>query len=142
MNKSEQIKQNFFKQLFSSNETSDEIVYKSCHPYIVVMKKTPDTITNENRTSITNRLNATYRANMLYVIDIFHKVTSEKINEIQNTSYKNKKLVYKVGSTVQSNFNTNVEDTYGEGIYYFLNKEIAYDYENNIMNGIKKYYYP
>lgn len=111
------------------------IVYKSCHPYIVTLQKLRDTITNEERQDIFDSFNAKYRANKLKVISIKHKLTNEEINSVETTYYEYKKLKYiKDTIVVEKNFNDDLKDPYGEGIYYYKNREIAYFLEIEKFN--------
>ena len=65
------------KEELSEYIDDKKYVYKICGDYIVVLEKLPDTITNENRSNISqiddNKLYAKYRANKLLVKQIINK---------------------------------------------------------------------
>lgn len=111
--------------------------FKSCDPYIVVLQKLENTITNENRQNILDYKCAKFRANYMKTILIIHKYNGTLVEETQNTYYINKLITYKVGEIV------NVDNFYeypfdkvcGAGIHYFRSIKPAYFLEFDI----KKY---
>ncbi len=114
--------------------------YKSCGiNWIVKMEKLPDTITNENRKDVVNKLTAKFRANKLKVTDIFNKFDNTKINEITNSCFT-KQLTYKIGEiVVADNFDPNIDNVCSSGIHYFnsIDPCMFFDIEltsNNITN--------
>jgi antitoxin component YwqK of YwqJK toxin-antitoxin module len=84
-------------------------VYKTCGNYIVVLEKLEDTITNENRSNVSqignNKLYAKYRADKLFVKQIIHKY-----------------------------YLTKCEKVCSSGIHYFLNLKRAFYYEISMEN--------
>jgi antitoxin component YwqK of YwqJK toxin-antitoxin module len=106
-------------------------VYKSCgKEWIIVLEKLIDTITNETRDSVVDKKYSKYRANKLKVLEIKNKYSDEKISELENSVYEEKKLIYKVGEIVEVDDYDNFEyNICAPGIHYFLNEECAYYYE-------------
>jgi hypothetical protein len=116
-------------------------VYKSCAEYVVILKRLPDTVTNENRNNITNKeckLFAKHRGNKFLVEDIFHKFDlANKAYTISNSNFNKSKLEYKIGKVIISDkFDTNLEEVCSNGIHYFLKLECAFYYSlQKIQNG-------
>jgi antitoxin component YwqK of YwqJK toxin-antitoxin module len=105
------------------------LCYKSCSvEWIVVMKKLIDTITNEERESVKNKLFAKHRANKLLVIEIRNKYNKTNIKEIFSSCYK-KKIKYIVGEIIEEEFDKNINNVCSAGIHYFLSEERAFHYE-------------
>jgi hypothetical protein len=107
-------------------------VYKSCAEYVVILERLLDTITNENRNTISNeqfKPFAKYRGNKFLVKDIFHKFDStNKVSSISSSNFE-KKLEYKIGKIIiPDNFDTNLENICSNGIHYFLKLECAFYY--------------
>ena len=123
--------------------TESDLCYKSCGEYIVTMKKLSDTICNESRKGIIDQLHAKFRTDKLLVISIEHKETKETLDKVQNTSYLDKKIWYKVSKEVSvTDYDRDVEVIYGKGIHYFLSRETAFYWDNfNIKDGIFKSWY-
>ena len=123
---------------------NEEFVYKSCNKeWIVVLQKLPDTITNEVRSDVKNKLYAKFRANKLIVVDIIYKFDNNRtINQIENSVYSNKIIVYKKGNIVSANFDENLNKVCAPGIHYFKSLEAAFYYEiPNDHNGLQKIWY-
>ena len=128
------------------SETENMIVFKRCGNYLVYLQKLPDiTITNENRESLKGaskeeKLHAIYRANKLLVLKIEHLWKEEKdddenlisIDKIKNTIFLEKQLTYKVEEIIEElEFNENLDEIWGQGIYYYLDKDTARFYMNS-----------
>jgi len=124
------------------NYINDEkYVYKTCGSFIVVLEKLPDTITNENRSNVSqigdDKLYAKYRADKLLVKQIINKNDLKKCNVVMSSCYEIK-TEYKINENVYpDNFDTDLKKVCSSGIHYFLNLERAFYYciklEN--MNG-------
>jgi hypothetical protein len=121
-------------------------VYKTCGDFIVVLEKLSDTITNENRSNVSqigdDKLYAKYRANKLFVKQIINKYDLSKCEKVMS-SYKitaeyEITAEYKIDETVYPDkFDINIENVCSSGIHYFLNLKRAFYYnlEIEIMNG-------
>src|SRR6185312_7883954 len=107
----------------------ENVVFKSCGNFVVVMKKLEDTKTNEHRTKNNYPLFAKHRANKLYVLFIVNKMDENiTINEITNTFFEKKK-VYKVNEIVmEEEFDNNIEQVCSTGIHYFKSYVCAFYY--------------
>lgn len=123
-----------------------ELVYKSCHPYIVTLQKLSDTKTNEDRpkNNVVSQY-ARYRADKLLVVSIKHKFTEEEINEIENTMYEIEKIKYIKGDVMCVKDYDSNDKICGKGIHYYKNKECAYyieikPEENNYTGDFKSWY--
>ena len=127
-----------------------EIVYKSCYDFIIKMQKLTDTITNEDReifktNPLTDRQKASYKTNKMLVIDIYHKFTGEKKDEISESVSKDLKYVYKVGEITESNYGKEEAEFY-EWFHYYLEEDRARYNEPlmadcvNYLNGFVKLY--
>ena len=121
--------------------SDSDLCYKSCGNYIVTMTKLPDTITNESRTGIVDPMHAKFRADKLLVVTIEHKLTGESIKRIQNTSYCHK-IWYDVSMIVDvSDYDQDPNEVCSTGIHYFLSREAAFYWDNNIENGPVRAWY-
>jgi Family of unknown function (DUF5758) len=104
-------------------------VYKSSKPYIITMEKLPDTITNEGR-KVTDKRHAWFRADKLRVTDITNKFDGTKKDSVENTIYKKKSIIYKVGEIVGvDDFDTDMDKIDTTGIHYFCSREVAFFFE-------------
>lgn len=115
--------------------------YKSSGEFIVKLTKLPDTIDNENRTSIRFREFALYRASHLRVVDIYHRehpdfhvnsTVKEKIEKYESyiTYDSGDHLKFVVGEIVYATkFDPNRESIFTNGIWYYLNEECAKNHE-------------
>jgi antitoxin component YwqK of YwqJK toxin-antitoxin module len=110
--------------------TSEGYVFKSCNTkFIVVLKKLPDTKTNESRSNVKDPLYAKFRANKLLVVDIINKFTNNTINADATSTYKNNTITYKKDTIVQvDDFEENLNIISAPGIHYFQNSESAFYY--------------
>jgi hypothetical protein len=110
--------------------SNPKYVYKSCGNYVVVLEKLNDTRTNESRSDIADSKYAKYRANKLKTILIINKFDPlDVIVEIQNSSYKEKK-VYKTGEIIEiDEYDYNLEKVCSTGIHYFKTIEQSFFWE-------------
>ena len=112
-----------------------DLCYKRCGDYIVTMKKLPDTICNESRKGIVDPLHAKFRADKLLVVSIEHKLTGNKINRIQNTTYHNQ-IWYEVSKEVSvTDYNQDLDEVCAPGIHYFLSRDAAFYYNDMVRDG-------
>jgi antitoxin component YwqK of YwqJK toxin-antitoxin module len=116
-------------------------VYKICGDFIVILEKLEDTLTNENRSNVSqkddDKLYAKYRANKLLVKEIINKYDLTKCENVMSGGYAIQ-IEYKVNETVYpDNFDTNLEEVCSSGIHYFLNLKSAFYYclETENING-------
>ena len=118
------------------------LCYKSCGSYIVTMQKRPDTVCNESREGVVNRIYARFRADKLLVISIKHKETGKNIDRIQNSLYV-EKIWYVVSKEVSvTNYCQDLNKVFAPGIHYFLSREPALYWRNsNIEDGPWKSWY-
>ena len=114
-----------------------DIVYKACGEYIVELKRLPDTITNEARNDVVDRNYAKFRGNKFLVHSIKHKITNERISEIENTEFPDK-IKYIVSKEISTEFCENLNEICAKGIHFFNSFDAAYYYIDNIKNGIYK----
>ena len=115
------------KKVHKDYINNDNYVFKSCGGYIVILKKTEDTLTNQERIVVDDKF-AKYRANKLMVIKIFNKLRpSSCIPEIFNTVSQTR-LKYVVGTMVVSDYNDDINIVCGSGIHYFKSVEAAFYY--------------
>jgi antitoxin component YwqK of YwqJK toxin-antitoxin module len=121
---------------------NNEFVYKSCGEWVVIMKKLPDTITNETRSDVVDKFYAKFRANKLFVVKIVNKFSTEKSTDyVQNTFYLEKKITYVVNEEVcADNFDTNNDVMCGAGIHFFNSFKAAFFFEFPHKNFTGKYY--
>ena len=133
----------FCKQYITSDE---EYLYKTCNNYIIIMKKTSDTITNEERKNIINYNFAKFRANVLYVVAIVEIDNLTTIDEITNCANYNKgnilKIIYKINNLVfPDKFDQNINIICTSGIHYFKTLDAAFYYNYNPQENTGKCYY-
>jgi hypothetical protein len=111
-----------------------ECVYKLCdNKWLVIMKKLPDTITNELRKDVKNANNAKFRANklnVLKIINVFDGTTTQSIlNQFNNSS-----VIYIVDKDVFPNrYDKNPNNICSCGIHYFKTIDAAFYYQKNVQ---------
>lgn len=116
-----------------------QYVYKICNrEYIIVLKKLPETITNELRTKVINADHAKFRASVLEVVLIVSiKDTNDRPQQVLNTfvyylTDEKYDTLYTVGETVVPHvFDTNINSVCTGGIHYFKTLETAFTYERS-----------
>jgi hypothetical protein len=124
-------------QLYGHYEESGH-VFKSCGPYIVVMKKLKDTVTNEDRASVVDPLNAKFRGTHFMVVLIFDKMEPKyTVKQTENTIHLRDKLKYIVGEVVYANdYDHDSSKICAPGIHYFKSLEAAFYYNLGIFCNI------
>src|ERR1700757_3705433 len=90
---------------FIVEKDKNQYVYKNCSNCIVIMKKLPDTQTNEDRQDVKDMNYAKFRADKLFVVAIVtvapdRNLTS--IDSIKNDNYATT-ILYKIDTVVQPN---------------------------------------
>lgn len=89
-------------------------------------------ITNIERQSCINKKYAKHRASYAYVEHIINPVTGKYSNSIENASSTGKSLLYTSGNYIYpTNFSNDIDNICSDGIHFFLDKEIANNYEFN-----------
>lgn len=114
---------------------NEEIVFKLCEDntsgddWFVILEKTKDTKTNEDRAHVFNKACAKFRASELKVIDIF-KVNDPNITKaFIISSYKGKCTMYQVGKiTKPDSYDTDIDEICTNGLHYFKTPGAAFHY--------------
>jgi antitoxin component YwqK of YwqJK toxin-antitoxin module len=97
--------------------------------WVIVMKKTKNTRTNEARMDVADPRHAKFRANELKVIKIFNKNNPKLTKRFVVNKYKERILKYMVGKVVKiDDYDENIEEVCSKGIHYFKTLETAYYY--------------
>ena len=124
------------------SESESDLCYKSCGNYIVTMKKQVDTICNESRAGVVDRMHAMFRADKLLVVSIIHKESGKTIDRIQNTTYRHNQIWYEVSKVVSvDNYWSYLDRVCATGIHYFLSREAAFywNYRNKDGSNLSWY---
>jgi len=102
--------------------------FKSCGKEIVVLGKTPDTVTNEERSGVTDKDHAPFRGSVFVVVDIVHKFEPERTTEeVRNTIWDRSIATYRKGEIVYPDrYDSNENIICSNGIHYFLTYKTAY----------------
>ena len=107
-------------------------VFKSANKCVIVLQRTDNTKTNEDRDDVTDKRYAKFRGSEFLVIAIIDKFTGEKRNEVSNSFYKEKKLLYKKEEIIRPDyFDEYIDKLCAPGIHYFRDYEAAFYYELN-----------
>lgn len=115
-----------------------DYVYKNTYGYIIVMKKLPTTITNEQRSNVDDADHAKFRASELLVVVI---ISINNINNrptrILNRFYTSNSLchfaLYTVGEIVVCDeFDKNIDVVCSGGIHYFKTLDTAFVYSGAV----------
>jgi hypothetical protein len=119
-------------KLYGHYYENPSYVYKMClHQYIIIMKKLPDTLTNEDRKDIMDARYAKFRANKLKVciiVDIFNLF--KKIEHVIN-NYFGKKVKYQVNEIVKPDiYDMDSDNVCAGGIHYFNDMCRAFYYRS------------
>lgn len=117
-----------------------------CRQWIVILQKTDNTKTNENRSNVRNKSHAKFRANELLVVEIINiNVGMDIETKTLKTSITNLsdiirfgdivpsfvETVYEVGKIVKSDiFDSNLDQICSGGIHYFKTLITAYYYRD------------
>lgn len=113
-----------------------EHVYKICrgkdtNKWIVIMKKLPDTITNEDRKNVYNRHYAKFRANKLRVIKIINIFSLKSVKKItHNPICSGVETIYQKNYIVLPDKYDESEKVCTHGIHYYKSISAAYYYDN------------
>ncbi len=109
---------------------------------LVTLQIPKDARTNIQRKDIKNKKYAKYRCNKATVISIVDQ-EGNKYKSANTSFYNKKKLTYIVGKKViEPKYNIDVETVCGEGIHFFLDKEVAILYFiDDIKDGEYKSWY-
>jgi antitoxin component YwqK of YwqJK toxin-antitoxin module len=90
--------------------------------------------TNMERKNIINKKYAKYRSNIAYVLSI------RDDNEIEyrtaKSAFWNEKIIYTVCEMIQSEFDENINLVLGKGIHFFIDPQMAYNYNRKIFEQI------
>lgn len=90
--------------------------------------------TNMDRKNILNKKYAKYRSNIAYVLSI------RDDNEIEyrtaKSAFWNEKIIYTVCEMIQSEFDENINLVLGKGIHFFIDPQMAYNYNRKIFEQI------
>ena len=99
-----------------------------------------DSNTNLYRKDIVDKLHAKYRCDKATVISIVICDTDEPVTFAYTAIYKNKSIKYVVGEdVVEPSYNKDINVVCGEGIHFFLSKEVAMLYGlDKVENGVHK----
>jgi hypothetical protein len=135
---------------------STKYVYKACvdfysknkddRKWLVIMKKTPKTITNESREKVHDTNVAKHRANLLKVIKIINMnkptLTKKYIMNCTMTESGYKFMFYKVGKIVKSDsYDNDPNVVCGSGIHYFKTLLPAFYYGEHYQKSKCEYSY-
>lgn len=113
------------KNILIECNNNKKYVYKKCrNNLIVILKKLTNTITNE---SIDNLLLNKYRANILkvkYIFNIDNLILYNSAISVYDINF-----VYHIGEIVKvNNYDYDLKNICGPGIYYFTTLKLAYHY--------------
>ena len=99
-----------------------------------------DSNTNLYRKDIVDKLHAKYRCDKATVISIVICDTDEPVTCAYTCIYKDKRIKYVVGEeVVEPSYNKDINVVCGEGIHFFLSKEVAMLYGlYKVENGVHK----
>jgi len=112
---------------FSSYIQNDQYVYKKCSDeFIVILKKTDKTNTNESRKDVVDHRYASFRGDLFFVERIFYS-NDPSIESTRASSLYDQNFHYTVGQMVVIyDFDTNLDTISGKGIHYFKDIRGAY----------------
>jgi antitoxin component YwqK of YwqJK toxin-antitoxin module len=124
-----------FSSFVRKYPSEEGYVFASCsREWIIVLLKLGNTKTNEERSNVINPMFAKFRADKLLVVDIIHKVfPNNTINETTNRNvFGSIYESYKKGEIIEvQNFDNDLENIDGNGIYYFKSLDAARCYQNS-----------
>jgi antitoxin component YwqK of YwqJK toxin-antitoxin module len=121
----------------SINSKSEILTGNSDRVWLVIMKKTNETIDNESRANVKNKMYAKFRANILYVEKIVSVMDPNcTVDYIVNT-FGDSRKAYIVGEIVsEPGYDSDIDIVCSCGIHYFRTLEAAYFYESIPINHI------
>ena len=112
---------------------------------LVTLEIGDDANTNLYRSDIVDKMYAKYRCDKATVVAITPCDTEENrvITCAYTAIYKNKRIKYVIGEeVVERSYNKDINLVYGEGIHFFLSKEVALLYGvDRVDNGEYKQWY-
>jgi hypothetical protein len=120
-------------------------VFKSCEKeWIVVLKKTENTLTNEARADIRDENHAKFRGSEFMVMNIINKFDNRKRANTLHSSGMSMLLtpiLYEIGEiAIPHEYDNDINNVCSCGIHYFKDPESAYYYElyyeNSKRNGL------
>jgi len=101
--------------------------------WIVILQKTNDTITNEHRDDIKNKLYASYKGNHFIVKKIFNKITGE-IKQTIDGSTHNDTVIYSINEKVSTELTFIIT-------YYNVFQRAYFLYNDSSLTGTRSYWY-
>jgi antitoxin component YwqK of YwqJK toxin-antitoxin module len=101
--------------------------------WIVILQKTDDTITNEHREDIKNKLYASYKGNHFIVKKIFNKITGEIKQNINGSTY-NDTIIYSLNEKISTELTFIIT-------YYNVIQRAYYLYNNLLFTGMRTYWF-
>ena len=108
---------------------------------LITLEIPDDAITNMNRKKIVNKQLAKYRTNKAKVLKI-EDSNGKEYESATTLCYKVKSLTYTVGETIEEpTFDMDLDIVCSAGIHFFLDREVAEQYENHPRNGPYKVWY-
>ena len=117
-----------FSKAIKEYLNDNNIVFKSANKCVIVLQRTDNTKTNEDRDDVTDKRYAKFRGSEFLVIAIIDKFTGEKRNEVSN-SFNEKILLYKKGEIIRPDyFYEYIDKICAPGIHYFIDHESAFYY--------------
>jgi hypothetical protein len=124
------------KKIYGHYYENPLYVYKVClDRYIVIMKKLPDTLTNEHRYNVVDPRYAKFRANKLEVCVIFDVHDPSQTQEHIINHYNEIQIKYEVNSVATPNeFDIKLENVCSCGIHYFNNMCTVFYYTRRPIN--------
>ena len=116
--------------------TQDFIAYKSVGKYIVKLKIPVGSRTNINRQFVVDHNHAKFRCDKAHVLEIRHKYTNRRVPSVK--SNHDPSIQYTVGKDIvpRYEYDSDPDKVCASGIHFFLTREPAYDYGNDLKNGI------
>ncbi len=110
---------------------------------LVTLKIGSDSNTNLYRNDIVDKMYAKYRCDKATVVSIVICDTDEPVTWAYTSFYTDKRIKYIVGEdVVEPSYNKDIDVVCGEGIHFFLSKEVAMLYGlDKVENGEYKMWY-
>jgi antitoxin component YwqK of YwqJK toxin-antitoxin module len=109
---------------------------------LITLEIPDDALTNMNRSSVVIKETAKYRANKANVLKI-EDADGNLYETAESGFYEKKKILYKVGETVECpDYDMDAEKVCSKGIHFLLNREVAEQYElHYIPSGVRILYH-
>lgn len=128
----------------------ENYVYKLCldctsedtrRKWLIILKKCPDTKTNEARDYVFDKFYAKFRANKLEVIKIINIRSPQNTKTTIISEFKDIKTKYTVGEIINANsYEEDINIICAPGIHYFKTIRPAYYYRRPSNNYTGKWY--